>query len=439
MRQILSSYAEKGVPEDLVAAAKRSEVAQAEFQRNSIPDLANLWSNALAAEGRTSPEEDLDAIRKVTLADVDRVLRQYLLNANTITASLEPVSSGQPVAAKGFGGGEQVTTAPTNPVRSRHGRQAHLRSSKCRKTTSRFQTQSFLTAFDSSYAPDHTSPTVTVLGSVKHNSDLQTPPGDEGLADLLDGLYTYGTQTLDRLAFQQALDDIAADESAGYRFLLNVLKDHFSRGVQLLADNELHPALPAQAFAITRQKTMQFVAGNLHSPGYRTSRALDIALLPAGDPALGEATPATISRLTLDKLKQYHAATIRADLTTIVVIGDVTPEDAKAVIERYFGDWKAVGPKPNTTLPAVPLNKPSAQNVTDAERVQDPVVLAEQLKLNRFDHDYYPLQLGTHVLGGGFYATRLYHGMREFEQSFLKQVARIMLWRLDSAASSDAC
>jgi zinc protease len=56
----------------------------------------------------------------------------------------------------------------------------------------------------------------------------------------------------------------------------------------------------------------------------------------------------------LDKLKQYHAATIRSDLTTIVVIGDVTPEDAKAVIEQYFGDWKAVGPKPNTTLPAVP-------------------------------------------------------------------------------------
>ncbi|MDT7811837.1 MAG: zinc protease [Acidobacteriaceae bacterium] len=42
IRQILTDYAEKGVPEDLVAAAKRSEVAQAEFQRNSIPDLANL-------------------------------------------------------------------------------------------------------------------------------------------------------------------------------------------------------------------------------------------------------------------------------------------------------------------------------------------------------------------------------------------------------------
>ncbi len=45
--------------------------------------------------------------------------------------------------------------------------------------------------------------------------------------------------------------------------------------------------------------------------------------------------------------------------------------------------------------------------------MQDTVVLAEQLNLNRFAPDYYPLQLGNHVLGGGFYATRLYHDLRQ--------------------------
>jgi zinc protease len=62
---------------------------------------------------------------------------------------------------------------------------------------------------------------------------------------------------------------------------VQVLKENFSRGVELLADNELHPALPAEAFAVVKDQTTQFVAGNLKSPGYRTSRALDLALLPA--------------------------------------------------------------------------------------------------------------------------------------------------------------
>jgi len=230
---------------------------------------------------------------------------------------------------------------------------------------------------------------------------------------VLDGLYSYGTQTLDRIAFQKALDDIAANENAGYDFSLSVLKEYFSRGVELLADNELHPALPQQAFDVTQQQTAQFIAGNLKSPGYRTSRALDLALLPTGDPALRQATPDTVSKLTLDQVHHYYAATVRPDLTTIVVIGDVTPEEASAVIEKWFGDWKADGPRPNTTLPPVPLNKPSATNVPDPERLQDLVTLDEQIGINRFDPDYYPLQLGNHVLGGGFYATRLYHDLRQ--------------------------
>jgi zinc protease len=413
MRQIVEGYAQKGLPQDLFDAAKRSEIASAEFQRNSIPGLASEWSQALTAEGRNSPDDDIQAIRSVTLADVNRVAKQYLVASNSITATLKPSPSGEAVASKGFGGQEKMTSAPTKPVVLPVWAQASLSQLKV--------PADYIVASDSTLPnglrlivkTDHTSPTVTVVGTVKNNSDLQTPKGQEGVSEVLDGLYSYGTTTLDRLAFQKALDDIAANESAGFDFSVQVLKDNFSRGVELLADNELHPALPAEAFTVVKDQTTQLVAGNLKSPGYRTSRALDLALLPAGDPVLREATPATLGTVTLEDVKQYHATTMRPDLTTIVVIGDVTPEEAKAVIAKWFGEWKASGSKPETTLPAIPVNKASAANVPDPQAVQDSVVLAQQLNLNRFDPDYYPLQLGNHVLGGGFYATRLYHDLRQ--------------------------
>lgn len=413
MRGILGKYAQTGVPQELVDASKRAEIAQAEFQRNSIPGLASVWSGALAAEGRTSPEEDVEAIRKVTVADVNRVARQYLADASSITATLKAVPTGKPVAQTGFGGAEKVTAAPTKPVVLPTWAATQLEQLKA--------PTDYITPSDTTLPngirlivrTDKTSPTITVVGAVKHNADLQTPPGLEGVSDLLDGLYSYGTTSMDRLAFQKALDDIAANETAGPRFSLTVLKENFSRGVQLLADNELHPALPAEAFQVTQQQTAQFTAGNLQSPGYRTTRALDLGLLPPNDPVLREATPATVSKVTLDEVKRYHDTTIRPDLATIVVIGDVTPEEAKAVITQWFGGWKATGPKPGTTLPAVAINKASAQSVVDTEQVQDSVTLAEELEMNRFSPDYYPLQLGTHVLGGGFYATRLYHDLRQ--------------------------
>lgn len=413
MRGILNTYAQNGVPADLVEAAKRAEIAQAEFARNSIPGLANTWSNALAAEGRTSPEEDVDAIRKVTLADVNRVAKQYLLNAPTITATLKPAPSGAPVSQTGFGGSEKVTSAPTKPVVLPDWAKAQLDEIKVPAPLAPPSDTVLPNGIRLIVRTDHTSPTVTLVGAVKHNSDLQTPPGQEGVSDLLDQLYNYGTTSLDRLAFQKALDDIAANESAGAGFSLTVLKENFSRGVQLLADNELHPALPADAFKVTQQQTAELQAGNMQSPGYKFSRAVETSLVPPADPTLRQATPASISKVTLADVKQYHQATIRPDLTTIVVIGDISPDEARSVVTKWFGDWKAEGPKPETTLAPVPVNKAAAEDVPDPQQIQDTVVLAEHLELNRFSPDYYPIQLGTNVLGGGFYATRLYRDLRE--------------------------
>ena len=413
LRGILNKYAANGVPADLVEASKLAEISQAQFARNSIPGLANSWSNALAAEGRTSPEEDIDAIRKVTVEDVNRVAKQYLLNAPTITATLKPAPNGQPGSQSGFGGSEKPTSAPTKPVVLPDWAASQLGQLKPPAPLAPPSDTALPNGIRLIVRTDHTSPTVTLVGAIKTNSDLQTPQGQEGVSDLLDQLYSYGTTSLDRIAFQKALDDIAANENAGARFSLTVLKENFSRGVQLLADNELHPALPADAFKVTQSQSAELQAGNLQSPGYKFSRALDTALVPSTDPSLRQSTPASIGKVTLDDVKQFHSATVRPDQTTIVVIGDITPEDARSVVGKWFGDWKAVGPKPETTLQSVPLNKASAQSVPDAQQVQDTVVLAEQLDLNRFSPDYYPLQLGTHVLGGGFYATRLYHDIRQ--------------------------
>ena len=219
MRGILHRYAMRGVPEELVAAAKRSEVASAEFQRNSIPGLANVWSNALAAEGRFSPDEDIDAIKRVTVADVDRVAKQYLTDVNSVTAVLKPVPTGQPVASKGFGGAEQITSPPTKPVQLPAWASAALAQVTVPDNAGRVSDSTLPNGVRLIVKTDPTSATVSVLGSVKHEPGLQTPAGAEGVSDLLQGLFSYGTQTLDRLEFQKALDDVAANEAAGLHVL----------------------------------------------------------------------------------------------------------------------------------------------------------------------------------------------------------------------------
>jgi zinc protease len=116
IRKIMTDYATSGVPAELVEAAKRKEIASAEFRRNSISGLAESWSQALAAEGRNSPDDDVNDMKKVTPDEVNRVAKKYLLDKEAITAVLKPTPSGGPVSSQGFGGGEQTTAPPTKDV-----------------------------------------------------------------------------------------------------------------------------------------------------------------------------------------------------------------------------------------------------------------------------------------------------------------------------------
>src|SRR4051794_5842339 len=413
VKKIIADYVAKGVPADLVESSKKSAIASAEFSRNSISNLASLWSQVVAGEGHQSPAENVAAIKKVTVADVNRVAKNYLRFDQSISTVLKPTSSGEAASAKGFGGSEKATSTPTKPVALPEWAEAAVKSLTIPQLGLHPNDTTLPNGLRLIVQTEKTSPTVTLLGSIRTQAQLQTPPGQDGVSDVLEGLFSYGTQNLDRIAFQKALDDIAASASAGSNFNLKVLKSEFARGVVLLADNELHPALPAEAFKVVQQQTAELSAGELQSPSHKMNKALTRALLPANDPLQRETTPATLSSLKYEDVKNYYATTFRPDLTTIVVIGDITPEEARAVVEKHFGTWKAAGPTPNVVLPAVPGNKPSAVNVPDPSQVQDSVDLSLQLEMNRFSPDYYPLQLGNHVLGGGFYATRLYRDLRQ--------------------------
>ena len=143
--------------------------------------------------------------------------------------------------------------------------------------------------------PENVSATITVMGQIKNKPELEEPAGKEGVAEILESLFSYGTTSLDRLAFQKAQDDIGATISVGTGFSLRVLSDHFDRGMELLADNLLHPALPASAFEIVKQEKLSSLPGLLKSPSYFSRRALREALYPRNDPSLRQALPETVS------------------------------------------------------------------------------------------------------------------------------------------------
>ena len=413
VQSIIANYVKNGFPKDLVEAEKRHELSDAEFAKNSVSGLAYVWSEAVAVEGRNSPEDDLNALEKVTVEDVNRVAKKYLDPNHAIYAVLTPQESGKPVSRKGFGGKESFAPKNPKPVKLPEWANTAMGRLVVPNSVVNPTVMKLSNGLKLIVQPEKISNTISVYGRIKNNPDLEAPKNQEGISGVLNQLFSYGSKTLNRVAFQKALDDIGANESAGTGFSAEMLANKFDQGVKLLADNELNPGLPEKAFNVIQMQTAATVAGQLKSPDYLTGRAMIKALYPVNDPALRQTTPKTIKSLTLDDVKSYYKKVYRPDLTTIVVIGNTTPDEAKQVIEKYFGNWNAEGSKPETDLPPVPLSKSSTSAVPDESRVQDRVMLSETLGLTRSNPDYYALELGNHVLGGSFYATRLYKDLRE--------------------------
>jgi zinc protease len=412
VRNILAAEITNGVTADLVEAAKRREILDAELQKNSVQGLASAWSEAVAVEGRQSPDDDINAIRRVTVADVNRVAKAYLDFDHAISAILTPQPSGKPISSKSFGGKESFASSKNVNVKLPSWVQKINEQFPVPTTTLNPFVTNLPNGIRLVVQPETISDTVSIYGRVKNNPKVQMPDGRDGVDQALNQLFSYGTKSLDRLAFQEALDDIGANESAGADFSLQVLTGQFERGVQLLADNELSPALPEKDFKTIQPQLAASVAGELKSPDHIAGHALTAALFPKHDPARRETTPESVKSLAIRDVQNYYQAVFRPDLTTIVVIGHVAPENAAAVILKYFGGWKTEGPEPNTLFPPAPANPVSVTHVPDSSRVQDKVTLAETLPLTRTNADYYALQLGNHVLGGNSFATRLYQDLR---------------------------
>jgi len=415
LRKILNTVARNGVPADLFAAAKLQEKRAMEFQKNSISDLTGEWSDSVAQEGSESPEAGLRRIQRVSFSQINRVARKYLDFRNAVSITVTPGASSKAVRADHHRAAKTETInlhAPKPLVLPdwAHSTLAQLGNGPTQLHPHVSTLSNGLTLI---VQPVSVSDTVSIYGHIKNRPETEAPKGKEGVAQVLAELFSYGSERRSRLQFQRALDDIGAEEHAGTDFSIGTMSSDFERGVSLLAENELHPALPARAMRTIRDQLRDVVKERAHSPGYLANAAMRQSLFPKDDPALREAVPQTVAPLSSADIKAYYATTFRPDMTTIVVVGNIAPAKARAVIEKYFGHWQNLGPRPLTDLPEAPSNRPTVIAVTDGSKLQDSVDLAETFALPRANPDYYALQLGNAVLAGGFYSSRLTVDLRK--------------------------
>ncbi len=405
--------AQSGIPSDLIEAERKRILLDNELREDSVSGLAQVWTDAIALEGLKSPDEEVSMLRDVDPKAVNQEAAAILDFDHAITLVLTPAPSGQAQqGGQAFGTPESFASAPEKPVTLPAWAEQSL--AKLPHPVPLFKPTVFTLAngLRLIVQPLSTGSAVTLSGSVHTNEDLQAPAGKDGVSDMLNTLFDWGPRGMSRSEFEAAMDSIGAEYSAGTGFSLQVLPEYFDKGVELLSRDLLDPSLPLDAFSSQQPLQAQQAGGRMRSPVYQFRLAVQKGLAPEGDPSLRRPTPESVRSLTLDDVKAYHATVVRPDETTIVVMGKIDPAAARSVIEKYFGAWKASGPKPKLDYQPVQPSQAHDVFIPDEVRQQDEVVLAETLPLTYEDPDHYAIALGNMFLGGDSFASPLYRELR---------------------------
>jgi len=250
-----------------------------------------------------------------------------------------------------------------------------------------------------------------------HTGAAEDPADKSGLTEFVASTLDEGAGDLDSEAFQGKLEDLSSSIS------FEPSQDYFQGRVHTVTPNRdvvfdllrlslTEPRFDAPAVARVRDQITKAIAARAEEPNALAGKIWwrsNYPDHPYGRPVLG--TAKAIADITADDLKSYVHTRFGRDQLKVAVVGDLTPEELKPLLDKTFGSLPAVAAEPPAPADAAPAA--AGKLLLVKKPVPQSIVLFGQPGLPIADKDYYTLLVVNNVLGGGTFSTRLEHAVRE--------------------------
>ena len=190
---------------------------------------------------------------------------------------------------------------------------------------------------------DHRAPVVVSQVWYKVGSSYETP-GQTGLSHALEHMMFKGSKNVGPGQASLILRDLGAEENAftsdDYTAYYQVLaRDRLGVAFELEADRMASLLLPPEEFSreieVIKEERRLRTDDKPSAKAYERFQAMAY-------PASGYHTPtigwmADLDRMKVEELRHWYEAWYVPNNATLVVVGDVQPDDVKALAQRYFG------------------------------------------------------------------------------------------------------
>jgi zinc protease len=315
---ILDRVKKDGVTQAELDKARRSMLSQQisglATARGKASDLGSSW---LLARNPNFSKDYLDAIARVTPADLQRVARTYLRDDRLSVTSLNPLGS---LAQAG-------TTAP-DAVRS---------------DVQKFTLSNGLRVL---VREDDRLPLVSVYAAFRGGLLAETRETN-GLTKLLSRAMLKGTKSRSAAELAEQLESaggrIGSDSgNNSFSVAVEVMKPDLKLGLDILADVLQHPTFPAAEVELEKQAQIAGIKAEneqITAVARNTAREKLFGDHPYALRNLG--TIESVGRLTPQDLQKMHADYVTAKNGVIAVFGDVKAAEVVKQLEARFGKMPA--------------------------------------------------------------------------------------------------
>jgi predicted Zn-dependent peptidase len=248
------------------------------------------------------------------------------------------------------------------------------------------------------------------------------PATHSGLASLTAGLLDEGTPTRTALqiADQQAFLGVRLNTSASWdasTVSLHTPTAQLDSALALFADVVLNATFPQAEVDRLRAERLTLLTQLKDRPTAIADQAYAAIVFgadhPYGRPTLG--SEASVKQITQADVRGFYREHYRPNNATLIVVGDVRPDDVKRQLTMLFGGW----PRRNALAPVftkAPVRGDPGRRTTiyliDKPGAPQSSVRIGAIGVARSTPDYFPLLVMNTVLGVPF-TSRLNQNLRE--------------------------